>query len=1121
MSGILRDELDDLATASIPKRSKKVGTTLENLSAAFDAGLMQSGSSEERYIQDTWEPIVEEIQSLTGEKFKNPGDYLRPNVFAILSGEAMRGYGSRRYSYEARQIEKYVRANRESLSPELVVSVLDTERDDSWRQASRDKFFSEQNELAELTDRSPGFARGAARFVGTVAAGAADPLNQAFMITPVGASKTFSGLVLKEAIIGAGVEAIQQPDVKDWYDSLGLDYGWEEFAQNVGGAALVGGAFPIALRIGGQTVRLTAEQARKGGQVISDFVAKRDGKKPPALESAEMLEETTTAAADSNPMVKTPKADVEHAARLQEAEIAIHNGQVPKISDAPRNEIVVSSDINDVGVRGAGAEKFDPADIEIDAKTFQFKEGGDEFGVTDRLAGVTEWDPIKAGTVIIFEGRDGRLFIADGHQRVGLAKRIQEASPDQQVELLGYRLREVDGVTPEDAMVIAALKNISEGSGTVVDAAKIARISPELLAGPNFPQASAFVRQARQLGNLDANAWGMIKNEVVPANYGAVVGRLIPEDADMQLAAMDVLSKVEPANEFQAESVIRQVMESGVTRETQDSLFGEETLTTSLFLERAKVLDRAVKQLRKDRGAFKNLITNAERLEGEGNQLARDANQRRANDDGKAIALLQSQANRKGNLSDALSAAARRGKETGNFNAAARGFVEDVRRAVDAGEFDRAEVSDAGRSFDFAEEKPTIRSDADQQSLDEFDDMFGSGMERQANTLQEGLIQDLSEPQIQMRDLERLVKSGADEDEIVNHPAVINAVEEMQQRPLTSAQEGFPKSPDDTAAIEWFDNRRYITNASNEATYDDTIQYLIKGARELGWVDDKLDFPVDGVAKQRKAAIVLGPPAAGKSTIANPLARKMNAAIVDADEAKKVMPEYEGGIGANAVHEESSLLSDIVFKTLMEQGDNLVIPKVGGKAASIERTIAMLKAKGYEVDVVDMKVGPTEAMKRMIARFISTGRLIPPDYVRATGSNPSKTYDAIKAKGLADGYARIDNEGPKDAFKEVLEDARNLFEGVELRLRRNGVESGADVGRTDRPGTLGEGAQEFERVDLPTIDDEFLDREFTIEVLDEFDANGEPVVRSVTSKQLLDEIEKDDDMIDALSRCPI
>jgi uncharacterized protein (DUF1015 family) len=74
--------------------------------------------------------------------------------------------------------------------------------------------------------------------------------------------------------------------------------------------------------------------------------------------------------------------------------------------------------------------------------------------VTDRLQYITEWDPQLAGTVTVYEYADGRLFIADGHQRVALAKRLMAQNPDLNIQLYGYRLREVDGITPEQAMIL-------------------------------------------------------------------------------------------------------------------------------------------------------------------------------------------------------------------------------------------------------------------------------------------------------------------------------------------------------------------------------------------------------------------------------------------------------------------------------------------------------------------------------------------------------------------------------------------------------------------------------------------------------------------------------------------
>ena len=1115
MASYLPNEVNKLAFASAPRASKPLGGFLENLQQAFSAGLMQSGSSEERYIKDAWDPIVEEIQDVTGMSFKNPGSYLRPNVFEIVSGEAARYYGPQRYDFEIKQIERYVKENQDVLPENIVNTVLDTERDTIWRQEARNKYFSEQGELAELMDRSPGLGPASGRLLGFLGSGAEDPINQAFMLLPAArVGKGFLGLVFGEALTNATVEAIQQPGVKDWYESLGLEYTWEDFVTNVGSAGIIGGAFPIGIKIGGKTIGLTVEQARKGAQVLSR------GKKTDIQQAAEILEEATQSISDSNPLQKTAAGELEHQSRLTEATIAINDGEMPKLSDTTKTQVTIPDNINQATNLGGVVDEFNPRDINVDAKTFQFKEGGDIYGVTDRLEGVTQFDPIKAGMITVYEYADGRLFIADGHQRLGLAKRIMDQDPNQNIKMVGHRLREKDGYTPEEATVIAALKNIAEGTGTVIDAAKILRINPDRIV--ELPPKSAFVRQARDLSQLSDDAWGMVKNEIVAPNYAAIVGRLMADDATMQKAALDVLSKTEPSNEFQAEAIVRQVRETELVSETQENLFGEEVLTQSLFAERAKVLDRAQKQLRKDKNSFQNLIKNADRLEDEGNKLANEANKRRATNDGKAISLLQSQANRKGNLSEALTAAARQAKETGNYNRATTSFVEDVRRAISDGEFDRAEIGDAGRAFDAPEEIPQIRTDAEEIELDKFDNLFGEGVEEQARILDAGLRQDL-DVNLEKLDFEKQLKSSVSYEAIINHPYIRNAVEDMESRPETDKMPGYPKDENDVEGIaNWVSERQYIVDGSNNGTFDDAMRDMVKTARSLGWIDDKIELPANAIRKEKKAVIILGPPAAGKSTLANPIARKMGASIVDADEAKKLLPEYEGGIGANAIHEESSLMSDILLKTLLEEGDNLVLPKVGGNAESIERAISMIKQKGYSVEVVDMAVSFDNAMQRMLQRFVSKGRLINPEYVIKVGENPSKTFDTIQQKGIADGYYRIDNNGPQDGYKEVLTETGELLKDTSIRLRRGGVESGPEVRRTGRKVSVGEISESFEELDTPTISESLLDEKFPLESLDEIDdLTGEPKINAVTARQLLDEIDQDDAMVDAISRCPL
>jgi hypothetical protein len=172
--------------------------------------------------------------------------------------------------------------------------------------------------------------------------------------------------------------------------------------------------------------------------------------------------------------------------------------------------------------------------------------------------------------------------------------------------------------------------------------------------------------------------------------------------------------------------------------------------------------------------------------------------------------------------------------------------------------------------------------------------------------------------------------------------------------------------------------------------------------------------------------------------------------IVDADEAKKIIPEFAGGIGANAVHEESGELAEDVLAYATELGDNLVLPKVGAAPASIEMLIGRLKADGYTVDLVSVDVDGAEAWRRMIGRWRDTGRIIPPDFMAEVIGRPRQTYEALKAKGAADGYAEIDNSPARGEPRIVREDTGDALP----------PDLGA-VGQV-RPGPLrpGEGARE-------------------------------------------------------------
>ena len=708
------DKPEKLTLRDLQGLSKPVTRFEENYSAARKKSqYLDQSQSRDRILQDLWDPIVEELSELfPNETFYDPGSVINRGVF---SATATMGKARSDYEYRASRILGFLNENQEIIPDHLKGITLESLEDLASERAKAAKEYNDQ-----IASRAVGTSGQIGQFLGQVVGVVEDPTILSTL--PIGlSSRGLMKLAFFEASLGAGVTAMSEASVKQWYEKQGYDYTWNDFIRNVGFAAAGSAALPVGFRV-------TVDTARGGFNVLAK--AGKANKDSQFLETAAREAEEFEA---DNPFVDSQfaRSQAEHNNRTTEADAAVFNNKAPAMPDEttiqPTPEIIASSTDNLNGVMFSVPAR----NALIDAKRFQFKEGGDEYGVTERLQGVTEWDNVKAGTVIFWEDVDGKIFVADGHQRAGLAKRIMDQDPSQDINLVGYKLREVDDISAEKARVIAATANIAQGTGTAIDAAKILRVEPGRLS--ELPPRSTLVRQARDLVKLSDDAFGSILNGVIPPNYGAIVGRLI-DDPDKQQAAIQVLAKSDAANAFQAETIVRQVNEQDLVNEVQTGLFGDEVLAESLFLERARVLDRTYKILREDKTAFENLSKNADRIEAEGNKLEKTRNQERANQNGKAITLLQALATRKGQLSDELSAAARTAKETNNYANAARGYAESVRRGIERGDFDRAEVGDVRRTFDDA---PKSRQDAieDEPSLEGFDEPSGKAAEDQTNQL--------------------------------------------------------------------------------------------------------------------------------------------------------------------------------------------------------------------------------------------------------------------------------------------------------------------------------------------------------------------------------------------------
>lgn len=166
------------------------------------------------------------------------------------------------------------------------------------------------------------------------------------------------------------------------------------------------------------------------------------------------------------------------------------------------------------------------------------------------------------------------------------------------------------------------------------------------------------------------------------------------------------------------------------------------------------------------------------------------------------------------------------------------------------------------------------------------------------------------------------------------------------------------------------------------------------------------------VRQEHRLDIVIGPPAAGKSSVlADPLSEKYHSRIIDSDMAKERLSGYRDGLGAGVVHEESGVIKDAVIERCVERGDNIVLPIIGDKPAKLTRQIQWYKELGYDVYLHLNELPSGKAIGRALNRYLATGRFIDPVFLFGYGDKPSSSYDEVtKTEGLLSGYSKYSND---------------------------------------------------------------------------------------------------------------
>lgn len=955
-----------------------------------------------------------------------------------------------------------------------------------------------------------------------------------------GFGRTALGTFLKtayiEAVLGGGAEASRQLNVQPYreklgYEGTGFEAGAKEVAYSTIFAAGIGGVLNTGVYgISKLFAKATPEQQVQMISKIQNNIENLTDENTLKIYKENFPEQFKTKDTDAaakfiedivyeekqNPMVDNVRSRDIHNERAAEATLNLLNDEPITIPD----ELPQKLKFEDI-LKGAAVEEFNVNKLTTDAKTFQYKSETNEFGISERLMGVTKWDQPSASTILVYEFKDGRLAVVDGHQRFGLAKKLIDQNP----RLYGYRIREVDGYVPDHAMLQGVAINLRQGTGTAIDAAKMMRLKNfdinAIMA--SMPIKSEIVKVAQGLTKLSNDSFSMVVNKFIDYKVASRVGELLP-DKELHASALTILKKQKFDNMQQVDLILKQIRETPSVKMKEQTLFGVEEFKQSLIVEKSILLTNFAKSTKDKKKLFSLVLREDQLLTSAGNKLDNINNEKILTQNAKIQEKIEILATRVGQLSTDLTEAARL-YQAGNKAEARKYFADAVDRAAERGDFDGINTSGSPDNNAIKTEIQTStagsRPESENISNKLFDEPGGKGSVEQSQSLkneilagtelppakptQTDLTNSLSaenkvlnaEEQRIVNDIDQRINSGTatkeDVIDIENSNLVKKIIEDQDAYYEINRTDIEPNFVNGRFTEEYLNNKIYNLGQEKHKGIDATINAVYKTGSER---------------KDRIAVIITGLPAAGKSRLTNEIKDIIKGMVVDSDDYKKLIPEYKNGIGTSSTHNESKEFFKRMLKKTISNGDNIIIPTLGRNEEPLIKIINSLKNKEYGIAMVRVDVPVTVAELRNIKRAIKTGRYVDSEIITKEVDNTIKTIYNKLTKEQINVRAEIDGT-VEDTIRYISgskeEIAQNLRGWRELRAKTP-EGAGARVAAREEP--------------IVAIGDDtasILDQEFSLNTkLDEF---NEIVPEMKTMQKIADEENQTNLFIERLKDC--
>jgi ppGpp synthetase/RelA/SpoT-type nucleotidyltranferase len=685
---------------------------LENFRASYDAMFASDRfDSERNSVEKEYSLLVDHLNKKGYSQFSNP---IYNNEDVPLGPEDPRVLDEPPPS-ETENIETFwqrideLKAANPDIAEEL--TNMGYENQDQFFNTMGVRIQGLHDKQADIADRSTGMGT-FGNFAGSFSALVTDPLVLGTL--PIGAMYKVPTTALAaawrvawvEGLIGTAVEIPIQIKAQGFRKEVGLKTEVELFGKTVN----LGVLNTLTVGAGSFVLGGLIQGIIKGVPNATGILRKQLNKS-----SDEEINKISKALKIENPeelsKVKQPENPFEETKATSQLDTENHNAAQSMVLNDIKKEIkpieaaIKSKSINEIT---ANNQIYKPEEIEFDPVNFQYKTDGDKRGVSNKLAEVKEWDNVAAGTIMVFEYRNGTKAIVDGHQRLGLAKRL--SAQGKKIDLLAYTIREADGITPEAAMIKGLMVNLMNNTGTASDAAKILRSR----YGVDFEQIKKFlpprtnlVRNTFGLTRLSDDAWGMVSNNRQLENLGAKVGEII-EDQSLHANIIKILKDKKFSTVGELEQTLRLTNTLPKTVTKQDTLFGTDFFAETLLVERSQLLNWAKKNITKRSAAFKTIVENDTTLQKAGNKLNKLNNEEQRLIYEQVGERFEQIATRAGaELSDKLTKAAQLLKD-GKRGDAEKFFQQAIDDAAAKGDFRGSDVSQSFGANKTEIETPTI-----------------------------------------------------------------------------------------------------------------------------------------------------------------------------------------------------------------------------------------------------------------------------------------------------------------------------------------------------------------------------------------------------------------------------